>query len=546
MRKYPAFSRAIVARVTYDTIVPRVVLTIIANNLPEYVDNALQSLENSEHNADIWIYTTSMNEYFKEMVSHRYPKVKVISERIDANNTNRVFQNTNKRVSRVIEMFKESKYDILLYMDSRIVVSRNWWSVFQHCFRKVPDVLLLFQPSLGGSEQCVGHTTLCATTWLDMPGSIWRKALVSKPFTQLFNGNFNQNWCKLNDIQMQTVQTGVFTVSSRYGVANNSDKHEFGSASKDARKSIENLEGTKPILNIIGQNTNDTKPQKQTERDDLRLSKFNTASKNSHSICIAAILLIRIYRGDKAELTTLETEQWIRYLQFAGVDIIYMYDAYEYPEEKLENWVNEVFDKSEVKYHDWHNHTPYSISGTQRSSYQHSIDNYGHVCEWHLAMDIDEYPFVICDQNSGFLDRFIRNFTATHPDCTEISFPNYIFAGYPTNNTWLMERVHRRFPKRANKLDKPLYRAMNISAGGIHHNSIRKGRSVDVNASLARMNHYWCARTQNWKPDTLESLSKTIDDSSILPIVSLLKRRPLISNKMRAHVTNRYWTDYNF
>ena len=260
------------------------------------------------------------------------------------------------------------------------------------------------------------------------------------------------------------------------------------------------------------------------------------------SSCIGAVVLLRIYRGDKPELTTYEVEQWIRYMQYAGVDEVYLYDAYENIEEKLENWCKKLFDPREVFYHDWHNNTPYEMVKTQISAYQHSIVNYQDQCEWHIAMDIDEYPFVISDTKQGFLKRFLRSVISDNPDCVEISFPNYIFSGYPKHHDWLLERYQRRRPDRANKLDKPLYLARNISKAGVHHNNIAgHGKTIDIKGTLARMNHYWGARLQNWKPDTNKSLSETIEDSSIISILKELKRKPLFSNKMAAYVTNRFW-----
>jgi hypothetical protein len=201
-----------------------------------------------------------------------------------------------------------------------------------------------------------------------------------------------------------------------------------------------------------------------------------------------------------------------------------------------------LFDQKEVFYHDWHNNTPFDMVKTQVSAYQHSIDNYKNRCEWHIAVDIDEYPFVIGDTKPGFLKRFIKNVTSEYPDCVEISFPNYIFSGYPKDFAWLIERLQRRHSYRTNELDKPLYRARNISEAGIHHNHIEgMGQSIDINGDIARMNHYWGARLQNWKPDTNETLYGTIKDSSIIPILKELKRKALMSNKMSAYVTNRFW-----
>lgn len=277
-------------------------------------------------------------------------------------------------------------------------------------------------------------------------------------------------------------------------------------------------------------------------------SSITSNARNSNStrlmdhICIAGVLLTRIYAGDKPELTTLEIEQWIRYLQFAGVRKIYLYDAYQIENETLQEWTAALFSPRRVVYHNWSKHTPYSISRTQISAYQHAIDNYKEDCEWHLAMDIDEYPFVLNDTKRGFLPRLVRQMKAEYPDCTELSFQNFIFSGFPKDYLWLIERMQRRYAKRFNRLDKPLYIARNVGQAQVHHNSLAKGRSIDIPSHIARMNHYWGARLQHWKPDTPATLSKTVNDSSMEPIIKELKKVRLFSHRRPVVVTNRYWT----
>ena len=187
---------------------------------------------------------------------------------------------------------------------------------------------------------------------------------------------------------------------------------------------------------------------------------------------IAAICLLRIYEKDKAELSTLETEQWIHYMLFAGVDKIYLYDAFERREESIKHWVSSI-GLSNVFYIDWHEHTPYTLQGTHVSAYQHALD---HVqCDWHIAMDIDEYPFVIEDKTRGFLRRLMKN--ATH---SEYSFENYVFSGAPQLKTWLAERVFRRYPNKFNQLSKPIYRPTDIKIAQMHHNILKKSASRHV------------------------------------------------------------------
>ena len=52
---------------------------------------------------------------------------------------------------------------------------------------------------------------------------------------------------------------------------------------------------------------------------------------------IDAVLLVRIYREDKAKWSKLELEQWFEYMFYAGVQNIYVYDNYKFKNESLGN-----------------------------------------------------------------------------------------------------------------------------------------------------------------------------------------------------------------
>jgi hypothetical protein len=75
---------------------------------------------------------------------------------------------------------------------------------------------------------------------------------------------------------------------------------------------------------------------------------------------LTVLLLIRIYAADKARLTAYELYQWLAYLSYAGVDHVYVYDAYERPEEGLSGVVQPWVDEGFATYVDWSAHTPYT------------------------------------------------------------------------------------------------------------------------------------------------------------------------------------------
>ena len=237
---------------------------------------------------------------------------------------------------------------------------------------------------------------------------------------------------------------------------------------------------------------------------------------------LTAVLLVRIYKKDKAKLTTRELRQWLQYLRYAGVEHVYVYDAWmdesESQLKSLDVFVRDGF----ITYIDWHTHNPYSIRGTQVAAYQHCIDNYSKENYWQVAIDIDEYPFSLSDTEPGFLYRYVKHFSNYHPQVSEITMQNYLFLGKPLDREFLIDRLFRRTHQQANNLVKPIYKPGHVRAE-VHHNYLRRGRTMNAPSSELRMNHYWGARLQNWGEDTPEILAQTEPDYSMLPIVASFK-----------------------
>jgi hypothetical protein len=237
---------------------------------------------------------------------------------------------------------------------------------------------------------------------------------------------------------------------------------------------------------------------------------------------LTVVLLVRIYTADKAKLTTKEMKEWLLYLRYAGVEHVYVYDAWVLEGESQLSALKAFDDDGYITYIDWHKHNPYTISGTQVAAYQNCIDKFKHENTWQAAIDIDEYPFAPRDTAPGFLYRYVRDFSDYHPQVSEITMQNYLYLGKPLEKELMIERLMRRTHRPANPLVKPIYKPSNVRAQ-VHHNGLRKGRSMNAPSAELRMNHYWGARLQDWGEDTPEILEKTETDNDIQPIITAFK-----------------------
>lgn len=254
-------------------------------------------------------------------------------------------------------------------------------------------------------------------------------------------------------------------------------------------------------------------------------TRINSSPKNHtrKPYLVAAVIVVRIYEEDKAKLTRKELHQWIQYMKYAGVEHIYLYDNYKYPTETIRGWYERTFHPSFITYINWSMYHPFSWK-TQPGNYLHAIYNYKNDSKWHLAFDMDEYPFAVNDIDRGFLTRFINNHSKLYPYASEFVFKNFLFLGKPTNRTYLVERMLRRTRNVSNKLVKPLYKPECVQRALMHGNELKCGYQMEVDPTVMRMNHYWGARLQHWGDDTPETLRQTIPDNSMLRLLTKLKQ----------------------
>ena len=260
--------------------------------------------------------------------------------------------------------------------------------------------------------------------------------------------------------------------------------------------------------------------------DDCRSWCRGNAEPSSKPYFLTAVLLVRIYIKDLAQLTTREMRQWLYYLRYAGFEHVYVYDAFVYREESQAQALKLLIDEGFVTYVDCsHRAFPYSISGTQHAAYQDCVDRFGHESMWQAAIDIDEYPFSPTDQQPNFVQRKVAGFSKAMPTASELTMQNFLFLGKPLDSNehpLLIDRLWRRTHGPANALVKPIYKPSHVAAAAVHHNSLSKGRSVNFPVNELRMNHYWGARLQNWGDDTPEIINKTQPDNSMKTIVKNL------------------------
>ncbi|XP_062508294.1 uncharacterized protein LOC134184577 [Corticium candelabrum] len=282
-----------------------------------------------------------------------------------------------------------------------------------------------------------------------------------------------------------------------------------------SRPSQRSMSSSRPIRNANRESREHT-PSHHDYGDTCKWSNWT----GRPPFFLTAVVNLRIRKESKSKTTTRELKQWLQYMKYIGVEHVYLYDAYLLPEECQLSYLTYFISEGFITYTDWHDHNPFSLSGTQVTAYQNSIDRFGKETEWQLAVDLDEYPFSPSDTKPGFLPRFIHEFAQIHPDASEITMNNYLFLGKPSKEEFLFQRIWRRTPQPANNLVKPVYRPLKVTAQ-LHHNYLKSGRSVLAPDDRLRMNHYWGSRLQNWGEDTPDIIAKTQEDRSMEKVLRI-------------------------
>lgn len=211
---------------------------------------------------------------------------------------------------------------------------------------------------------------------------------------------------------------------------------------------------------------------------------------------LAAVVMLRIYRSDPSQITYAELTQWLSYVNYAGVDHVYIYDAYEQSLSAEESLKANLSNLPFITYHDWSHPRSVATMTMQVNAYDHCRRRYGSDAVWHTAIDIDEYPFVPGDYEVGFMRRAITSIVASTP-AVEISMQNFVVVGASSlpPAKWMLRRHALITRAPLNRLVKPIYRPLEIAAVSLHNNVLRNGKiRVVATQKQIHLAHVWGQR----------------------------------------------------
>eukprot|EP00271_Cylindrocystis_brebissonii_P010312 TRINITY_DN26489_c0_g1_i1.p1 TRINITY_DN26489_c0_g1~~TRINITY_DN26489_c0_g1_i1.p1 ORF type:complete len:425 (+),score=32.03 TRINITY_DN26489_c0_g1_i1:31-1275(+) len=254
---------------------------------------------------------------------------------------------------------------------------------------------------------------------------------------------------------------------------------------------------------------------------------------------LTAMIVNRIFKEDKMNITFYEIKQWLEYMKYAGVEHVFWYDTAHEPEESQERNFRPYVKKGFVTYHRFHLMYPGNLDSgyhfEQDQSELHCLNEYGGSTKWLINVDVDEYVFSPTDQTPGFIERLLRLYEGSFPDVTQVLLQCMLFQGSPQLPlpALLIERYQRRKHETEGVAlsERAMMKAivqpascLRVYKNDPHHFEMRRGRTVAVAEQVMRINHYQGGRASDFQADTPELLSSLEADSSVQPIVDELRR----------------------
>ncbi|XP_067649252.1 uncharacterized protein [Haliotis asinina] len=223
---------------------------------------------------------------------------------------------------------------------------------------------------------------------------------------------------------------------------------------------------------------------------------------------LSHLLMVRLYRADKAKWTIRELKQWLHYMFLAGVEHVYICDHWHTGDDDMERQLRRYITLRLISYTRIYTH---NAMQAQVQCYKKWIEREGSNSTWMTSVDMDEYPFHVQDKQEKFLHRYLKDVQKRHPDVAEISMPNFLMLGQGDRSRNItVDRIRRSTPEPANKLVKPIFQPCCVRPD-IHRGSVMSQmRTMPADPQVLRMLHYWGSRLQNWGPDTEELLKITI------------------------------------
>jgi len=227
-----------------------IVVAVPTHNRIGYVQLTSAALKGTFPDDDLWVFDDTSSEYSTFDLIGWY-------------GTEHIWQ-SKKRLKadamarHILEWFVTTKYDVLVLMDSDLLVSPNWLSDLRVGLRESTGLLSLYRSGAPKHKSLSCGDVLCMMPSMGNAGTVWRRDLVKRMLLEMpaRDGGFDwgwSEWCSKNDIPMEALKEsavlhiGVHGSWSHESTAEKSVGFPMKELSVDVRKQAKHfLKGGKP------------------------------------------------------------------------------------------------------------------------------------------------------------------------------------------------------------------------------------------------------------------------------------------------------------
>ena len=235
---------------TLPETLPKIAVAIPTHNRIGYVQLTSKALHGTYTPKDIWVFDDMSTEYgYKELLNwYATNNVFVTKKHLKA----------DAMARHILEWFVNTEYDILVLLDSDMVVAPNWWKSLNRGLQESKGILSLYNSAAPKHKSVHCGNVLCQQSSMGNAGTVWRRDLAKRMLSEMSarDGGFDwgwPEWCSNNNIPMEALKEsavlhiGVHGSWSHESTAEKSVGFPMKELSVDVRKQAEIfLKGEKP------------------------------------------------------------------------------------------------------------------------------------------------------------------------------------------------------------------------------------------------------------------------------------------------------------
>lgn len=269
--------------------IPSVAVAVPTHNRIGYVQLASKAFSGTFPSKDVWLFDDKSTEYTPKELMRWYETKHIFSPEKQLK--------ADAMARHILEWFVDTDYDVLVLLDSDLIVAPNWLDSLHAGLRDSIGVLSLYRSGAPKHKSSSCGAVLCEQPSMGNAGTVWRRELAEKMLSEMSNreGGFDwgwSEWCEKNKVPMQALKASAVLHIGMHGswshetTAEKSVGFPMSMLSSDTRKQAEVfLKGAKPIvINNIAKESVHSNWQSYITSTEHSQTDIKTAAYDSRNI----------------------------------------------------------------------------------------------------------------------------------------------------------------------------------------------------------------------------------------------------------------------